>query len=75
MINGKQISDARALLGWTESELAIKSRISVLGIQRIEKHGTGESIFIEALQKALEAGGIEFIKDGDQRSVRLKPTV
>jgi transcriptional regulator with XRE-family HTH domain len=66
-LNGEQIKAARALLGWTASDLAERSGISYPTVQRLDatkgpvggRHDT-----VEALRKALEAGGVQFMEAG-----------
>jgi len=80
MITGAQIRAARALLGWSASDLAEKSGVSHSSIQRaeaIDGISTMRATNLFALQRALEDGGVIFIGAGDNRSggdgVRLRP--
>ena len=77
MIFTEQIRAARALLGWTQEELAIKASIGVATLRRLEGakgeiRGTADTIW--KIQKALAQGGVEFIDGDDTRGpgVRLK---
>jgi len=76
MITGAQIRAAKALLRWSGEELAEKSEVSLSSIRRFEaKDGVhaGNVRTIEAIQKALESGGVEFIGSPDDRpGVRLR---
>jgi transcriptional regulator with XRE-family HTH domain len=72
----RQIKAARALLAWSQEELATAARISVPTIKRLEasdgplggRVGTGNMI-----RTALEAAGIEFIEEnGGGPGVRLR---
>ena len=66
-VNGEQIRSARALLGWTAADLAERSGVSYPTVQRLDatkgvvggRHDT-----VEALRKALEAGGVQFLEAG-----------
>jgi transcriptional regulator with XRE-family HTH domain len=62
MITGPQIRAARGLLGWTQQQLADASIIAVNTIKQLE-HGTtdAKTSTLSAVQRALEAAGIEFI--------------
>lgn len=64
------------LLGWTEKDLARKSKVSLAVIVRAEK-SDGEPIItivqLDALMKTLRTVGIEFISgDGSDHGVRLR---
>jgi transcriptional regulator with XRE-family HTH domain len=75
MILVRQIKAARALLGWSQVELAEKSGLSKPTIERIEspddgpidsRHAKGEQV-----ESALRAAGIEFLNDGEIIGVTL----
>lgn len=64
---GEQIKAARALLGWTASDLAERSGISYPTIQRLDATKGpvgGRHETVEAVRKALEAGGVQFLETG-----------
>jgi transcriptional regulator with XRE-family HTH domain len=72
----RQIKAARALLGWSQCDLAERSGISEPTIARLEsdegklggRRGTAEKI-----RKAIESAGIEFIEEnGGGPGVRLR---
>jgi transcriptional regulator with XRE-family HTH domain len=70
MIKG-QWQAARALIGWSQSDLAEKIGVASLTIKRLEG-GQAVSDDIRArAQAALEAAGVEFT-NGDQPGVKLK---
>lgn len=74
MITPRQIRAARALLGWSQQQLADKAIVSMNAVTRLEK-GTvdSRSSTIMAIQKALTKAGIEFISaDQKGEGVRLK---
>jgi predicted transcriptional regulator len=71
MPTGEQIRAARAMLGWSVSELARQAGVSWRTVQRAEAAGASvprmHIATIEKLQRALEDGGIEFLQ-ASQRS-------
>ena len=74
MITGAQIREARELLQWTPWYLAQVARVRLSAIQRAEAcegEPTITSEVQEAIQRALEAAGIEFT-NGGELGVRLK---
>jgi predicted transcriptional regulator len=72
----RQVKAARALLAWSQSDLARYSGISEPTIARLESAegelgGRGETI--KKIQSALEKAGIEFIdENGGGPGVRLR---
>lgn len=60
---------ARAALNWSTKELAEKARVGMATVARFER-GDASTIpaTLAAIQRALEAAGVEFI----DRGVRLK---
>ncbi|MER8381516.1 transcriptional regulator [Mesorhizobium sp. M0923] len=75
MITSEQLRAARALLQWDQKALAAKSKVSVATIKRLEPLAgmlKANQVTIEALKRALEAGGVEFIpENGGGPGVRL----
>ena len=74
MITSRQIRAARALLGWSQQQLADKAIVSLNAVARLEKGIVDSRIStVQAIQKALVKAGIEFL-DADQKGegVRLK---
>jgi transcriptional regulator with XRE-family HTH domain len=70
----KQIKAARALLEWSQDDLATKAGVSVPTVKRLEAMagllgGRAETAY--KLRTALESAGIEFT-NGDQPGVRLR---
>ena len=61
---------ARAALGWGVRELAAAAKVSTDTVARFERGDELKERTINALQRALEAAGIEFT-NGDQPGVRL----
>jgi len=75
-VTTRQIKAARALLGWSQTELAAAARLSVPTIKRIEAKGGdlgGRPDTSARIVAALESAGAEFIaKDGGGIGVRLR---
>ena len=75
MITIEQMRAARGLLGWSQSELAKRARLSLPTVKRMEA-GRGPRVSDEArarIQQALEIGGAEFISEnGGGPGVRLR---
>jgi transcriptional regulator with XRE-family HTH domain len=61
---------ARSALGLGVRELAAAAKVSVDTVARFERGDALKERTIEALQRALEAAGVEFT-NGDQPGVRL----
>jgi transcriptional regulator with XRE-family HTH domain len=77
LITSGQIRAARALIKWTGKELAGASGVAFSTLMRLE---TGEGVpgaqakTLDAVQKAFELAGIEFIGSPDSGAgVRWKP--
>jgi predicted transcriptional regulator len=73
MITPRQIKAARALLGWSQQELADKAIISLNALTRLERGQVDSRLStLTAVQKALLKAGVEFIPTGDKgEGVRL----
>lgn len=80
MITSCQLRAARAMLGIDQRQLAVRARVSLPTIQRMEASDGVVRGVVDTLMKvidALEAGGIELIGDnrpsaGGGRGVRLR---
>jgi transcriptional regulator with XRE-family HTH domain len=75
-ISVRQVKAARALLGWSQADLAQHSRVSEPTIARLEslegKLG-GRKATAEMIRRALENAGVEFIdENGGGIGVRLR---
>ena len=74
--SGRQIAAARALLGLSQQDLATAARISVPTLRRMEAaEGPAPGIVnnVEAVRRALEVAGIEFIpQNGAGPGLRLR---
>src|SRR5437868_6639327 len=65
---------ARAALGLGVRELAAAAKVSIDTVARFERGDELKERTIDALQRALEAAGVEFT-NGDQPGVRLTKVV
>ena len=77
MIFSAEIRAGRALLGWSQLDLASAASVGVATIRRLEASGTtirGSVETVWKIQKALEAAGVEFIPEeaGRGPGVRLR---
>ena len=76
MITSDQIRAARSLLRWTGKELAEKSGVGFSTLMRLEAEDgvpNAQAKTLEALRKAFEDAGIEFIGSPDsQAGIRWK---
>lgn len=69
MITPQQIRGARAMLGLKQSDLAVLCGLSTTGLNNIERGVSDpKASNLAAIQRALEAAGVEFIEGG----VKLK---
>ncbi len=67
-ITPNQIRAGRALLGWSQRDLATRARITQVTVTNIESGRTvGTRATFNAVQIALENEGIEFIENGVRR--------
>jgi transcriptional regulator with XRE-family HTH domain len=75
MIEASQVRAARALIGWSQSELAGAARLSLSIVEQFET-GVADHVPAEAVAKmraALESAGVAFIaKNGGGPGVRLR---
>lgn len=67
MITARQIRAARALLGWSQQDLADKAIVSLNAITRLERGEVDPRMStVTAVQKAIAKAGVELIS-GDER--------
>ena len=75
LISIEQLRAARGLLGWSQTELALRAGLSLPTVKRVEG-GFGPQVSEEArtkLQQAIEAAGIEFLEEnGAGAGVRFR---
>jgi transcriptional regulator with XRE-family HTH domain len=74
MITPAQCRAARALLEWTQNQLAEAARVGVVTIRQFESSDTEpRRATIDVIKRALEAAGVEFIdENGGGPGVRLR---
>jgi predicted transcriptional regulator len=74
MISARQIRTARALLGWSQQQLADKAIVSLNALVRLEKGNVDSRVStLQAVEKALTKAGVEFLSAGEKgEGVRLK---
>lgn len=76
MIKSAQCRAARALLDWTQSDLAGRTAISAVSIRAFERGGEMRESNLKLLQLTFEAAGIVFEQEGEMVpggiGVRLK---
>lgn len=79
MPTGEQIRAARAMVGWSVAELARRADVSWRTIQRAEAAGAAVPRMhvdtIDKITRALEAGGIEFLRGSEHGGpgIRRRP--
>jgi len=75
-ISIRQVKAARALLAWSQEDLAAASGVSIPTIARLEASDGpvgGRAATVTAIRAALEAAGVEFIEpNGGGPGIRLK---
>lgn len=73
MIIPAQLRAARALVGWTQADLAAAAFVSEVSVKNIEKGSTDPRVgTLRALTTALEQAGVQFIpENGGGAGVRL----
>ncbi len=66
-MTGNQLQAARALIGWSQAQVAEASNVSIPTVKRAEGAGkiAASSNAVDAIQSALEAQGIQFLDEGD----------
>jgi hypothetical protein len=70
-INAKQVKAARALLGWSQGDLAKIANVGLTTIRSLEDKYSIRRGLMDEIQKTLQRAGIEFL---DNEGVRLHPT-
>jgi transcriptional regulator with XRE-family HTH domain len=73
-ITGEQVKAARELLGWTLLDLGFRADVSEATIAALERaQRTTRPDKVQAIQRALEAAGIEFITEqGGEPGAKLR---
>jgi len=74
MITPAQCRAARALLGWSQQDLATSAKVGLVTVHQLEA-GTSQPrhATVDVVRRALEAAGVEFIdENGGGPGVRLR---
>jgi predicted transcriptional regulator len=75
-VSVEQIKAARALLRWTQHDLAEASGVSIPTVKRLEADGGtlgGRDSTVAAIRAALESAGVQFLDaNGSGPGVRLQ---
>lgn len=70
MISPPQCRAARALLSWSQQELAHAARVGVVTVRQFESGGTTpRAATLDVMKRALEAAGVTFISDQGRECV------
>ncbi len=74
MLTAPQCRAARALLGWTQDQLASASRVGLATLRVFEAGGSQpRNATLTVLRQALESAGVQFIEqNGGGPGVRLR---
>ena len=74
MVTPEQCRAGRALLAWSQQQLAAKARVAIVTVQQLEA-GIGQPRWatLDVIRRALETAGVEFIaENGGGAGVRLR---
>lgn len=67
MVSPRQIRAARALLGWSQQELADKAIVSLNALVRLESGKVDSRVStLQAIEVALRKAGVEFLPAGQK---------
>ncbi len=75
MLKPVQIRAARGLLRWSASRLAANAAVHISTVQRMERGNgqvNGSIASLRKIQGALEAAGVEFLRDDEAPGVCLR---
>ena len=73
MLSAAQVRGARGFVGWSARELAEAANIGLSTVQRVEAGGVITPANMDAIRRALEAAGVEFIpENGGGAGVRMR---
>lgn len=77
MMTPAQCRAARALIDWSQKQLAEAARVGVVTVRQFEGGKVApRNATLEVLRRALEEAGVEFIpEDGSGAGVRLRKSV
>ncbi|WP_284945335.1 helix-turn-helix domain-containing protein [Acidisoma cladoniae] len=72
-LSAAQTRGARGFLGWSARQLAEAANLGLSTVQRLESGGAITSANMDAIRRALEAAGVEFIaENGGGAGVRMR---
>jgi transcriptional regulator with XRE-family HTH domain len=72
-ITGAQVKAARHLLGWSRSDLAGHSGVSITTMAHFERGTTRASVLdLSTMRPVLETAGVEFPEEHGATGVRLR---
>lgn len=64
MVTARQIRAARALLGWSQQDLADKAIVSINAVTRLERNEVDPRLStVTAVQKAITKAGVTFLSN------------
>lgn len=73
MITPEQCRAARALIDWSQRELAAAARIGLVTVRQFEGGREARYVTVDAIRRALEGAGVIFVDaNGDGPGVRLR---
>jgi transcriptional regulator with XRE-family HTH domain len=74
MISAAQCRAGRALLDWSQQQLADAARVGVVTVRQFENGGSApRNATLDVIQRALEAAGVIFVSEnGEGPGVRLR---
>jgi transcriptional regulator with XRE-family HTH domain len=74
MITSAQCRAGRALLDWSQQQLADAARVGVVTVRQFESGGSQpRNATLDVIQRALEEAGVIFVEEnGEGPGVRLK---
>ncbi|MBR2120462.1 MAG: helix-turn-helix domain-containing protein [Pseudomonadota bacterium] len=74
-VSTRQVKAARALLNWSQQDLADEANVSIATVKRLESDDgdlKGREETARKLRAALQAAGIEFLEGSAGTGVRLR---
>ena len=75
MLTGRILRGARAMLGWSQNELAQKSDVSISSIRRIEKNDSVSKVYgetYESIERILRQEGVTFESEEKEAMVKVR---
>ena len=73
VLTAGQLRAARGFVSWSARQLAEAANLGLSTVQRVEAGGSITAANMDAIRRALEAAGVEFIpENGGGAGVRMK---